>query len=155
MVHRARSATALSDAAVSGAVAMVVSGAPSTVHALVSGADPLQASLAAGSLILPRETRRGHLLVAATVVHAALSLGWALVLAVMLPRRFTTASGAAAALGIAALDLGVVGRRNHRIRALPTAPQLADHLAYGAVVGAVLARRRGRRSRRRSVAEVG
>jgi hypothetical protein len=32
-----------------------------------------------------------------------------------------------------------------RIRALPQAPQVADHLAYGATVGAVLSsRRRGR-----------
>ena len=39
------------------------------------------------------------------------------------------------------IDLGVVGRRLPRIRALPLLPQVADHVAYGAAVGAVLSRR--------------
>jgi hypothetical protein len=54
-------------------------------------------------------------------------------------------AGGLAGLGIAALDLGIVGRRVQRVRALPLAPQLADHAAYGAAVGWVLARRRERR----------
>jgi hypothetical protein len=45
-------------------------------------------------------------------------------------------------LAIAALDLGIGGRLFPRIRALPPAPQVADHVAYGATVGYVLARRR-------------
>ena len=49
--------------------------------------------------------------------------------------------GTLAALGIAALDLGV-GRRIPRVRALPLLPQIADHVAYGATVGYVLTRRR-------------
>ncbi len=49
---------------------------------------------------------------------------------------------ALAGLAIAALDLGVVGRRYPRIRALATMPQVLDHVAYGATVGAVLSRRR-------------
>jgi hypothetical protein len=53
-----------------------------------------------------------------------------------------------AGLGIAALDLGIVGRRVPRIRALPLAPQVADHLAYTETVAVVLARRRARRSGR-------
>jgi hypothetical protein len=39
------------------------------------------------------------------------------------------------------LDLGAVGRRYPRIRNLPVAPQLADHVAFGLVVGSVLASR--------------
>jgi hypothetical protein len=53
--------------------------------------------------------------------------------------------GALAGLGIAALDLGLIGRRFPRVRALPQLPQVADHVAYGATVGAVLALRRARR----------
>jgi hypothetical protein len=45
------------------------------------------------------------------LAHAALSLGWALVLAACLPRRQTLAWAVPAGLAIAALDLGVVGRR--------------------------------------------
>jgi hypothetical protein len=130
------------DALAAGAVAAVLSGAPSTLHALATGGDPLEASLAAGTLLLGRERRPARLLVAAAVAHVALSLGWAVVLAVVLPRRRTMAAAAAAGLAIAALDLGVVGRRYPRIRALPLVPQVLDHVAYAVTVGVMLERRR-------------
>jgi hypothetical protein len=129
------------DGLVAGAVAALPSGLPSTLHALATGRDPLGAALAAGSMMLPRETRRGRLLAAAVPVHLALSLGWGVALASARVRG--AAGGAVAGLAIAALDLGVVGRRLRRIRELPLAPQVADHVAYGAIVGAVL-RSRGR-----------
>jgi hypothetical protein len=125
-----------------GVVAGVVSGAPSTLHALATRRDPLEATKAAGTLLLPREDRTLPLLGAAAVAHAALSVGWAHVLAATLPRRHTTAWGAAAGLAIAAIDLGLIGRRFPRIRALPLAPQLADHVVYGASVGWTLRHRR-------------
>jgi hypothetical protein len=125
-----------------GAVAAVVSGVPSTLWALKAGGDPLEATLAAGSLLLPRETRRGRLLAAAVPVHLALSLSWGVVLARVLPERRTVAAGTAAGLAIAALDLGVIGRRAPRVRSLSTLPQLTDHAVFGAMVGAVLGRRR-------------
>ena len=40
-----------------------------------------------------------------------------------------------AGLGIAALDLIVLGRRFPAIAALPQGPQWADHVAFGAVLG--------------------
>ncbi|MBW3592258.1 MAG: hypothetical protein KY396_01020 [Actinobacteria bacterium] len=125
-----------------GAVAAVVSGAPSTLHALATRRDPLAPALAAGSILLPREKRRGVLLAAAAPVHVAASLGWGVTLAALLPRRATTLVGAAAGMAIALLDLRVLGRRFPEVRALPLGPQLADHVAYGASVGWVLARRR-------------
>ncbi|HEY7794769.1 MAG TPA: hypothetical protein VIA10_12250 [Gaiellaceae bacterium] len=126
----------LSRALRAGLVAAAVSGAPSTVHALATGRDPLEATLAAGSLLLPRETRRVPLVAAAVPVHLALSLGWAVVLERAGVRG--ARAGAVAGLTIAALDLGVVGRRLPRVRALPLWPQVADHAAYGIVVGALL-----------------
>lgn len=94
-------------------------------------------------MVLPSERRRAPLVAAALPVHLSLSLGWALVLARVLPRgRETAAAGAVAGLGIAALDLGLIGRWFPRIRALPLLPQVADHLAFGATVGYVLERRR-------------
>ena len=86
--------------------------------------------------------RRPWLVAAAVPIHLALSFGWALVLARWLPRRQTVAAGALAGLGIAAFDLGVVGRAFPGMRALPLLPQLADHVVYGATVGFVVARRR-------------
>jgi hypothetical protein len=68
------------------------------------------------------------------------------VLAAVLPRRRTTLAAAPAGLAIAALDLGLVGRRRPRIRALPLAPQVLDHVAYAVAVAAVLQRRRSRRA---------
>ncbi|WP_297538869.1 hypothetical protein [Amycolatopsis sp.] len=123
-----------------------MSGAPSTLCALVVGDDPLEASLAAGTMVLPRESRPLPLLAAAAVAHVALSFGWAAVFAGTLPKRHTVAAGAAAGLVVAALDLGVVGRRFPRIRALPALPQVADHVAYGVAVAVVLARRRAHRA---------
>jgi len=127
------------DAIVAGAWAAVLSGAPSTLHAVATGRDPLEPTKAAGSVLLPREMRALPLLVAAVPLHLALSFGWAFALERAGIRG--AARGAAAGLAIAALDLGVVGRRFPRVRALPLLPQVADHLAYGAVVGFVLALR--------------
>lgn len=122
----------------------MLSGAPSTIWAVVTDDEPFAATLAAGSLLLPEETRRGRLLCAATVAHVALSAGWTIALS-RLPRR-TVALGTLAGLGIAALDLGVAhtsrSPRLAAIRALPVAPQVADHVAFGALVGGVLGRSR-------------
>jgi hypothetical protein len=108
----------------------------------VRGRDPLEATLAAGSLLLPHERRRGRLLAAAVPVHLGLSLGWAVVLARALPRGAGAGSGALAGLAIAALDLGLVGGRFPRIRSLPLGPQVADHAVYGTAVAALLRRHR-------------
>ena len=140
-----RTSETLHDGLAAGTVAAVVSGAPSTLYALATGGDMMAATHAAGALALPHEQRRALLFLAAVPVHAALSVGWAEVLAAVLPRRRTAVWGALAGLGIAALDLGLIGRRFPRVRALPQVPQVADHVAYGATVGAVLALRRARR----------
>jgi hypothetical protein len=120
------------------AVAAVLSGAPSTVHALATGADPLAAARAAGT-ILPGG-RSG--LAPGVMTHAVISAFWGAVLAVILPRRAAAVWGAVAGLGIAAFDLGVVARLRPlpAITALPPIPQVADHVAFGAITGALLDR---------------
>lgn len=118
--------------------AAVLSGAPSTLHALATGRDPLAATVAAGSILLPREERGTRLLAAAVPVHLALSLGWTVALDRAGIRGART--GAVAGIAIAAIDLGLVGRRVPRVRALPLVPQLADHALFGAVAGAMLGR---------------
>ena len=130
----------LEDALVAGLVASVVSGAPSTGYAIATRRDPLEATLAAGSILLQRERRGWVLVLAAAPIHLALSLGWGFVLSRILPRRDAALAGAAAGLAIAALDLGVIGRRFPRVRALPLLPQIADHVAFGATAGYVLER---------------
>jgi hypothetical protein len=110
------------------AIGGLLSGLPSTV--LVR--QPLEAARAAGTVLGRPTVVRGAL------AHAGLSLGWAVVLDRVLPRKAMPWHGAVAGLAVAALDLGVVGRRFPRVRALPQAPQWLDHVAYGMLVTAVL-----------------
>jgi hypothetical protein len=142
------SARPLGDALVAGLAGAVLAGVPSTAWSLAQGGDVLDGARAAGAIVLGRERRTGALLAAAVPVHLALSFGWAAVLAAVLPRRAEPAWGAAAGVAIAALDLGVIGRRSPAIRALPQGPQWADHVAYGLAVGVALRLRRSRSRRR-------
>jgi hypothetical protein len=128
-----------------GTVAGALSGAPSTVYAVATRRSPFDALRAAGTLLLADDAPPGAQAAAGVIAHVAISLGWGVVLAVVLPRRRAVAWGALAGLAIAGLDLGVLGRRRPQIRALPLLPQVADHVAYGALVGAVLSRRARRR----------
>jgi len=119
-------------------VAGVLSGAPSTVHALVTGRGVLDATRAAGTLLPGRRDRPG--VVAGAVAHAATTAFWVGALAAVDHRRSLGPwRGALAGAAIAALDLGVIApRRAPAIAALPQAAQWADHLAFGALVGATL-----------------
>jgi hypothetical protein len=128
-----------------GMVAGVLSGAPSTVLAVATGRSPFDAVQAAGTLLLPDDAEPASLTAAGVAAHGAISLGWGVVLTALLPRRRTVVWGALAGLVIAGIDLGVLGRRWPRIRALPAAPQVADHVAFGALVGAVVSRTAQRR----------
>lgn len=114
------------------AVAATVSGAPSTIHARLTGGSVLTATRAAGTLLGRESVVRG------LAAHLALSVSWGVVLSRVLPPGRRAASGLVAGAAIAALDLGVVGRRFPAIRALPQFPQWADHLVFGAVIGATL-----------------
>lgn len=121
--------------------AAALSGAPSTVHALVTGRDPLGSLRAAGTLLLPDDADPGPLAVAGVVAHVVVSAGWAgLLWPVVRGRGRPIVVGAAAGAMIAATDLGLARRWFPRIAALPTAPQVADHVAFGAIVGAVASR---------------
>jgi hypothetical protein len=121
-----------------GLIAGVLSGAPSTLHALLTNGDPVEATAAAGTLLLRDDRRRAWLIAAAIPVHCGLSAGWGVVFAAVLPRRHAAVWGGLAGLAVAALDLGLVGRRYPRIRALPLLPQVLDHVAFGVLAGAVL-----------------
>lgn len=115
-------------------VAAAVAGLPSTAYALATGRDPLEATKAAGAMVVGEAAPAVVQVVAAAPVHLGLSYFWARILERTLPERGRLAWGVAGGLAIAALDLGVVGRRVPAIRRLPLAPQLADHALFGAVV---------------------
>ncbi len=108
---------------------------------MLTGNDPLEATRAAGALI-----GRPDSIAAAALVHCAVSLFWAVVLWLSLPRGVLWALLAAAA--IAVLDLKVLAPLVFpAVAALDFWPQFADHLAWGASysVGLSLARPRATR----------
>ena len=120
----------------------MLSGVPSTLWTVLEGGDPAEGGRALGQVLLPRERRTLVLLVAGAPVHLALSLGWAGVLAAVLPARGEPLYGMLGGLAIAGLDLAVLGRFFPPIRALPQGRQWADHAAFGLSVGVVLRARR-------------
>jgi len=127
-----------SQALVAGVAGAVVSGFPSTVWTLIERGDPAEGGRALGKVLLPREERTLVLLAAGAPVHLALSLGWAGVLAAVLPERAEPALGLVGGLAIAGLDLAVLGRLFPPIAGLPQGRQWADHAAFGLTVGVVL-----------------
>lgn len=134
------------DALTAGLAGAVCSAIPSTVWSLVRGEDVLEGGRAAGAMVLPHERRTAVLLAIAAPVHLAISLGWAAVIAVALPRGGEPARGVVGGMVIATLDLTLIGRRIPCIAALPQGRQWADHVAYGLAVGLVLRARRSRRA---------
>jgi len=139
---------AIADGLWAGGVAAILSGVPSTAWALMTGADPLNAARAAGNLVLPADAPRSALLAAGALAHIAISLGWSTLLAAWLPERKTVLWGILAGALIAAFDLGLIGRWFELIAKLNLLPQLADHLAYGAIASGVIQARRQRRAHR-------
>lgn len=132
------------------AVAAVLSGAPSTIHALTkrrslrsAAAYVYETTRAVGTLVPPGRAGFGRGL----VVHVAISLLCGQALARTLPRDHRAAWGAAAGLAIGVANVGVIGRSFPAIRALPLVPQLADNVMFGAVFAAALDRRDRQRRR--------
>ena len=122
-------------------VATVTSALPSTLYAVVTGGDALEATRAAGTMLVPADSSLFRLLAAAALVHAGVSLFWAAVVTLLLPRKHVVWTAMIAAAGIAVLDLRILGQFFPAVYALPFWPQMADHLAWGASLGAMLAQR--------------
>jgi hypothetical protein len=120
--------------------ASVLGGLPSTLYALATGGDALEATRAAGAMLLPSDSALGRLAMAAALVHGTVSFFWAAILAQLLPMRRVLAWSIAASALIGLVDLRVVAPAFFpEVAALEFWPQLADHLMWGACVGTVLA----------------
>lgn len=121
-------------------VATVVSGLPSTVHAVITGNDVMEATRAAGAMIVSPDSSLPQLFAAAAIVHGAVSLFWASILTPVLPHRRTVYWAIAASALIAVLDLRIIAPMMFpEVARLPFWPQFADHLMWGACVGITLA----------------
>ena len=119
--------------------ATFLSGAPSTVYALLTGGDPLEATRAAGAMLMPRTSPLPALLAAAAVVHATVSLFWTLVFGWALPRRRLLIWSVLGSAAVAVLDLRVIAPAIFpSVAVLAFWPQFADHLMWGACFGLTL-----------------
>ncbi|WP_374566507.1 hypothetical protein [Ideonella sp.] len=88
------------------------------------------------------------LFAAAAVVHGSVSVFWAGVAGMLLPRRHTTGWAIALAVAIGWLDLRVIAPHWFpSVQALAFWPQMADHLMWGACLGVVLQRQSARHPR--------
>ena len=120
-------------------VATVFSGLPSTLHALVTGGNPLEATRAAGAMLVPAATDTLALVAAAAIVHSGVSLFWAAVFAWLLPRRHAATWAVVGSAAVAVLDLQLIAPLLFpAVAALPFWPQFADHLMWGALLGGTL-----------------
>ena len=128
----------LQDGLIAALFAGIFSGIPSTLYAFFSGGDIYKATLAAGSILIGPNASFESLIVSAVIVHSSLSIFWATLLSVILPKRFIFVWAIVAAAGIAILDLLIIGQMFPLIEALSFLPQLADHIAFGGIVGVVL-----------------
>ena len=125
--------------------AAALSGVPSTLHALARGDDILASTEAVGAVLIPDRRKGWARVTVGGLAHVAISLFWARALERALRDNDETAgavvTGAACGAGIALVDLGLIARFLPTIRRLAIGPLLADHLAFGAIVGWVLHRR--------------
>ena len=128
---------------VAGGLAGLVGVIPSTVYLLVTGGDVFASVNALAAMVAGNELPVLRGVAVAAAVHFALSFFWASVLVAFLPRRAPVFGALVASTIITFLDLKVIAPHYFaEAAALAFIPQLADHLAWGATVGAVLRVRR-------------
>ncbi len=129
-----------------GLTAALFSGAPSTLIALSRGEDIFASTEAVGAVLLPDRRKGWARVTAGGVAHVLISLFWARILERVLRDQQGAAraavAGAACGAGIALIDIAGVARVLPPIRDLAAGPIVADHIAYGAIVGWVLRRSR-------------
>jgi len=130
------------DGVIAALFAGLLSGVPSTIHAVLTHTPILHAILAAGGIVLGSGAPQSQTLFAGALVHWVLSLFWGVMLGIVLPRRATVLWGGVAAVAIAVLDLLLIGRMFASIKTLPFLPQLFDHIVFGIVAAIVISQRR-------------
>jgi hypothetical protein len=135
-------------------MATLFSGLPSTLYALATGGDPLEATRAAGAMLLPLASDTATLVAAATLVHLTVSLFWAAIFGALLPRQRITCWALIGAAAVAVFDLRVIAPLLFpAVAKLAFWPQFADHLMWGALLGATLGYRQTRGAKNKGAAK--
>jgi hypothetical protein len=126
-------------------VATLLSGLPSTTHALLTGGDPFEATRAAGAMLISASASPLALFAAAAIVHSVVSLLWTVLFGLFLPERHVLPWALMGSSLVAWLDLQLIAPLFFpSVAALPFWPQFADHLMWGLCLGTVLWWRRER-----------
>jgi hypothetical protein len=129
--------------AIAGGAATLLSGIPSTVYALVTGRDVTAATRAAGAMLIAPAASLPALFAAAALMHVCVSFFWAAIVIRVLPRSAVVPWAIAAAAAIGWIDLRLIAPLFFpEVAELEVAPQIADHLMWGASLGVTLARLR-------------
>jgi hypothetical protein len=119
--------------------ATVFSGAPSTLFFIATGEDLWPPVHAVGSMLISPGAPAWMLFLAAALVHCAVSLFWALILASFIPPARAPLYAVVASALIAVLDLRVIAPVFFPdVAALAFGPQFADHLMWGLLAGVTL-----------------
>jgi len=119
-------------------LAGLAGGVPSTLYAIATGGDWLHSIHAVAAIVNAENLTMGWRISVAAAVHFAISLMWASALVAILPRRHTVLWASAAGVVIAVIDLRVLAPIFFpEVASLSFWPQLADHIVWGASVGAV------------------
>ena len=123
-------------------VAGLAGALPSTLYSIATGGDWLASINAVAAMVNAEQLAMAWRVSVATAIHLAISLLWATLLVAILPRRRTLLWASAAGILIAVLDLRILAPMFFpEVASLSFWPQLADHIVWGASMGAVRAYR--------------
>ena len=99
----------------------------------------MEATRAAGAMLIAADSSVSHLLLAATLVHGSLTFFWASVLTLYAPREHAIICSTAVMVLVGFINLGIIAPLFFpSVVALEFWPQMMDHAALGFCYGAVL-----------------
>ena len=120
-------------------IAAFLSGIPSTALAYFTGKDMLEATRAAGEMLVAADSSPLQLAMAATAVHGSLTIFWGSVLTLYVPRKHAISCSCIAMILVGIFNLCVVAPRFFpSVAALQFWPQMMDHANLGLCYGIVL-----------------
>ena len=120
-------------------IAAFLSGIPSTALAYFTGKDMMEATRAAGAMLIAPDSSTSSLVLAATVVHGTLTFFWASILTLFVPREHAVSYSCIVMILVGIVNLCIIAPLFFpSVVALSFWPQMMDHAALGFCFGIVL-----------------
>jgi hypothetical protein len=128
-----------SDVTYAALIAGIFGGIPSTLLAYFTGKDILEATHAAGAMLIAADSSSTQLFMAATLVHGSLTFFWATVLTLCVPRKHAVSCSCILMILVGFFNLSIIAPHFFpSVAALQFWPQMMDHAALGFCYGAIL-----------------